>query len=93
MRPGRIINLIQQAKDTPFYKELLMPELNRRMASYDELMATTDPWKRYGYVEAYMALKAFKLALELASSSEEEVNKADTRPGGGPAKIKGENYG
>ena len=88
----RISGIIKGAKDTPFYKEVLIPELNRRMATYDELAATTDPWKRYGYVEAYLALKHFKLSLEAASSEEEEEIK-QTPVLDGPAKIKGENYG
>lgn len=94
MTKDRVKSLINQAKETPFYKELLIPDLDRRLATYDELMATSDPWKRYGYVEAYIALKQFKLALELASSDEdleEEIKQIPTISG--PANIKGENYG
>ena len=92
---NKIKNLIAQAKETPFYKEVLMPELNRRLALYDDLMvATADPWERYGYVEAYKALKQFKIALEMASEEDDEEEQIKRTPtNSGPAKIKGGYYG
>lgn len=75
----RTVNLIQQASETPFYKEVLIPELDRRLAFYDDMMTTeVDPWKRYGYVEAYNALKRFKLALMIEVDSGHPLGPAET---------------
>ena len=85
MANDHVRNLIEQARETPFYKEVLIPELNRRLALYDELIGDPDPWKRYGYVEAYFAIKSFKLSLE-TSSSEEEAEIKQPPVFGGTAK-------
>ena len=67
----QVYKIIKEAQETPFYKEVLIPELDRRLAAYDELIADKDPWRRYAFVEAYLAIKALKLALENIAPSKQ----------------------
>lgn len=54
--------LILEASKTPFWNEVFIPDLNNAIAVLDNSMTTElDPWKRYGYVEAYKWLSEFKL--------------------------------
>ena len=54
--------LILEAAKTPFWNEVLIPDLNNAIAVLDSSMTTeADPWRRYGIVEAYKWLTEFKL--------------------------------
>lgn len=55
------IRLIKQASTTEFWKKVFIPYLDHTMAYLDTQMMNEDPWVRYGKVEAYRAMKIFKL--------------------------------
>ena len=59
---NRIIQLVYDGKRTAFWKEVVEPQLQVRLAMLDGKMCSeSDPWKRYGYVEAYKQMKEFTL--------------------------------
>lgn len=68
--------LVLEASKTPFWNEVLMPELDNYIATLDSSMTTEeDPWRRYANVEAYRIMCIFKInlidVLERAQQSEE----------------------
>ena len=59
---NRIVQLVYDRKQTAFWKEVVEPQFQVRLAMLDTKMCDeSDAWKRYGYVEAYKHLKEFIL--------------------------------
>lgn len=53
--------LIKQAANTDFWKKVFIPYIDHTLAYLDTQMMVSDPWERYGKVEAYRVMKEFKL--------------------------------
>ena len=53
---------IYEFGQTHYWKDIIKPEFEGRIAEIDaRMIGETDPWKRYGLVEAYKYMALFKL--------------------------------